>query len=295
MKKLVQKIISKVQFPISSKLEYMEGHVAQQGLLTSGFSRAAATMQCRVIDESNPISWEFSAFSQSGEDGITEYLISKLKNSNRYFIEIGAANGIENNSAWLAHAKKFSGLMIDGNSYAIEIAKKFATPFIEAVHLFVNADNINELKRLAVYKDPDFFSLDLDGNDYYMIKLLLESGFKPKVLAVEYNSAYGPIQSKTIQYDAGFNLVKAHPSCLYYGVSITGWKTLLEKYGYHFITVDSNGVNAFFVDASQFENSFINGIKGLSFVENAYQMRKFKLTWEQQFEIIKSMNFFEIQ
>lgn len=295
MKKVLRKISNKIQAPVTERLNDLNTAILNQGLLNSGFARAAATIPLRKIDESNPISWEFSAFSQSGEDGIIDYLISQVVSSNRYFIEIGAANGIENNTAWLAHARKFSGLMIDGNSQAISIAKSVSTPFMEAMHLFVNDDNIQQLRDLAVYDNPDLFSLDIDGNDYYIVKAILEAAFKPKVFVVEFNSAYGPTAAKTIKYAADFNIIKAHPSYLYYGVSISGWKVLFEKFGYQFVTVDSNGVNAFFIDPSQFNSNFTKQIKGLPFAENSFQMRKFKFGWEKQFELIKNMNFFEIK
>jgi hypothetical protein len=295
MKSISRNLFNKILAPVTDKLNNLDDLILYQIKLSNGFSRAAATMHSRTLDSTDPLSWEFSGFSQNGEDGIIDYLISKLKSTNRYFIEIGASNGIENNTAWLAHAKKYSGLMIDGSAWAIEIAKKITTPFVDSVVLFVNADNINQLKDLSVYKDPDLFSLDIDGNDYYMVKLILESGFRPKIFVVEYNSAYGPEQSKTIQYAADFDIHKAHTSHLYYGVSIHGWKNLFHKHGYTFITTDSNGVNGFFADASQFDREFLSKIKGLPFRENAFQMRKFKFGWEKQFELIKDMNFFEIK
>lgn len=295
MKALFRTFFNKTQAPVIDKLNNLNDLIHYQMVLSNGFSRAAATIHSRVINESNPLTWEFSAFSQSGEDGIIDYLISQLTNSNRYFIEIGAANGIENNTAWLAHAKKFSGLMIDGNPYAISVAKSIATPFMDVAHLFVNADNIQELRNLAVLDNPDVFSLDIDGNDYYIVKAILQGKFKPKVFVVEYNSAYGPSASKTIKYAADFNINKAHPSYLYYGVSIAGWKTLFEQFGYQFVTVDSNGVNAFFIDPTQFNSNFTKQIKGLPFAENSYQLRKFKFGWEKQFELISDMNFFDIK
>ena len=41
---------------------------------------------------------EFSNFSQNGEDGIIEFLSSKISNNDKYFVEIGCGNGLENNS-----------------------------------------------------------------------------------------------------------------------------------------------------------------------------------------------------
>ncbi len=69
----------------------------------------------RNLCAKTPTSWEFCGFSQNGEDGIIDYLCQKIINPNRYFVEIGAADGLENNTAWLAIARKFSGLMIEGS------------------------------------------------------------------------------------------------------------------------------------------------------------------------------------
>src|SRR4029079_4576029 len=77
-------------------------------------ARAAATSSLRRIDPATPSTWEFSGFSQHGEDGILDYLCGHLRQPNRYFIEIGASNGLENNTTWLAVAKRYGGLMIDG-------------------------------------------------------------------------------------------------------------------------------------------------------------------------------------
>lgn len=127
-----------------------------------------ATAELRTIDPTNPLSWEFSAFSQNGEDGLIDYLTQKVKNSNYYFIEIGASGGIENNTAWLAIARKYNGLMIEGDLKSAQMCKQIIPSLnlgVECTNLFVDKDNVEQLCELALYKDPDFFSLDIDGND----------------------------------------------------------------------------------------------------------------------------------
>src|SRR2546425_8526004 len=79
------------------------------------YTRAAASAPLRQLDPTRPTTWGFSAFSQNNEDGITDYLLGRLRHSNRYFVEIGAGDGVENNTAWLALARRYSGLMIEGN------------------------------------------------------------------------------------------------------------------------------------------------------------------------------------
>lgn len=260
-------------------------------------SKGAAMMHARRIDLSQPGSWEFSGFSQNGEDGILDVLRSQLLTSNRYFIEIGSADGIENNTAWLLVAEKFSGIMIDGNMKLVEQANRVIVQYsigAECHNVFITKNNVHDLLKMAVYTDPDVFSLDIDGNDYFIAQRILDIGFRPKIFIVEYNSVFGPERSMTISYHDEFDYTAAHPTQLYYGVSIAGWKRFFESHGYRFVTVDRNGVNAFFVDPAYFNFDFLESVNGLSFSENRYQLRKFKMGSEKQFMMIQDQKFITI-
>ena len=254
-------------------------------------SRGAAMMHARKVDLRRPATWEFSGFSQNGEDGIIDVLRSQLKNSNRYFIEIGTSDGIENNTAWLLVAEKFAGIMIEGTASQVERAKRVVIPHstgAECYNMFVTRESISELQKLAVFRDPDVFSLDIDGNDYYLAKVILDGGFRPKIFVVEYNSAYGPDRNLTIEYQADFDVWTAHNTQLYYGVSVTAWRRFFQSRGYRFVTVDRNGVNAFFVDPAQFDAGFLDGISGLEFAENTSQLRRHPKGHESQFALISN-------
>ena len=203
----------------------------------------------RNICLTDPLSWEFSGFSQNGEDGIIEMLVSKLSQKNKYFIEIGSADGIDNNSAWLLINHNFNGIMIEGDDSLTNTAKRVIAHYnhgLQIINHMVNIKSIDYIKSITQFTNPDVFSLDIDSIDYYVAKELFEKGFEPKIFIVEYNSAFGPDQKITVEYSENFNFGSHHPSFLYYGVSINAWKSLFKKYGYKFITVDSNGVNAFF-------------------------------------------------
>ena len=80
-----------------------------------GLSKGSISKTNRDIDLTKPSSWEFSGLSQNGEDGIINVLKNQLIKSNRYFIEIGTADGLENNSAWLLITENFNGLMIEAD------------------------------------------------------------------------------------------------------------------------------------------------------------------------------------
>jgi hypothetical protein len=260
-------------------------------------ARGAAMMSARKIDLAAPSTWEFSGFSQNGEDGILDVLRKQLKSTNRYFVEIGAGDGIENNTAWLAIVEKHGGVMIDGDAHRAERAARMISGTnlgVECRHMFVVPALGSQIVSLARHRDPDVFSLDIDGCDYYVVQALLDAGLRPRIIAVEYNSVFGPERSATIEYQEHFDFTQAHPTQLYYGVSIAGWRTCLEKRGYRFVTVERNGVNAFFADPAHFEAGFLQGVKGLEFAENHYQLRKFRVPSEEQFSLIASQRFVPI-
>ncbi|MBS1808086.1 MAG: hypothetical protein JST84_07845 [Acidobacteria bacterium] len=260
-------------------------------------SRGAATSSLRTIDLAEPLTWEFSGFSQNGEDGVIDVLMRHIIQPNYYFIEIGASDGIENNTSWLAISRRFGGVFVEGNPIASQWCRYVFTPLnygVEFVNMFVTQDNMTELRNLARYSNPDVFSLDIDGNDYYVAKAVLDAGFRPKIFIVEYNSAFGPTQSLTIPYKKDFQVVQSYKDNLYYGCSIAGWQKLLSPRGYKFVTVERNGVNAFFIDPTTFESSFVEAIRGKSFSENVSQAREYKTDWHQQFALIQDREFFNI-
>ncbi|MEP7361502.1 MAG: hypothetical protein ABI744_07980, partial [Chloroflexota bacterium] len=119
-------------------------------------------------------------------------------------------------------------------------------------------------------------------------------GFRPRIIAVEYNAVFGVERRLTIDYQPDFVLADADPHRLRYGVSIAGWRAFMDSQGYRFVTVERCGVNAFFVDPTCFEPAFLDGIRGLGFAENRYQQWKFGMPSEDQFALVSGQPFLEI-
>jgi hypothetical protein len=257
--------------------------------LVSSYARSACGLQLQNKNSKKTLDWEFSGFSQNGEDGIIQVLIENCKENNNYFVEIGCGDGVENNTAFLAHNKKWSGLMIEGSKNEYNTLNKSKPWLVNALNEFVTLDNIELIKETFLFNHPDVFSIDIDGVDYHIVSRLMELGFLPKIIVVEYNSAFGPNSNLTIPYEAAFNMFTTDHPYLYYGVSINAWKNLLKNYGYEFITVDSNGVNAFFIQSDNFNSEFINNVEGIEFCENRHQLRLFNCNWENQFIKIKHL------
>jgi hypothetical protein len=255
-------------------------------------ARGGATAPLRRIDPARPLTWAFSAFSQNNEDGITDYLLGRLVAPNRYFVEIGASDGVENNTAWLALARRYSGLMVEGNERLSRRSERIVRPMalgVRMVHMFVDRDTAPRVVDLAVQKDPDFFSLDIDGNDYHVARALFDAGLRPRVCTVEYNASFGPELSVTIAYRQDFNYRTAHPDRLYWGASIAAWRKFFGLHGYRFVTVEPNGTNAYFADPAAFDPAFLDAVQGEDFRDNFEVVARLGLRWPDQLSRLRGM------
>jgi hypothetical protein len=258
-------------------------------------SRGALNVATRRFRERDPGSWEFSAFSQNGEDGIVDHLMSLIRTPNHYFLEVGASDGLENNSSYLAYVKKYPGVMVEADAFLSTRAERFLQSMnwaVKYLNLMVTPDLASQVIDECLHTDPDFFSLDIDGNDYFVARALLEGGLRPKTVCVEYNSAFGPSRSVTIPYSPGLDYLTFHPSQLYYGVSIAAWRTLFEEHGYSFVSVETHGINAFFIDPQAV--GLPPGTEAIEFAENTTQLRRHGAGWEVQFDQIRTLPLIDI-
>lgn len=294
---LCRRKISNREIPMNRIARFLRSVVRLQriniALTRGGQSRAA-----RVVDDGEPASWEFSGFSQNGEDGIIDYLLGQVASPNKYFVEIGASDGLENNTTWLAMTRRYSGMWVEGNAVTSSFCNDILGPLnngVESINQFCTAENVPALLEKMIYRNPDVFSLDVDGTDFYLARGLFGRGFKPKICVVEYNSAFGPDQELTIPYITSVKPSPSDQAKLYYGCSIAGWRKAFASWGYHFVTVDSNGVNAFFVDPAQLSTDSVCRSKGAVFAENFAQHREHEVGWAGQWEKIKHLPFAGIE
>jgi hypothetical protein len=93
----------------------------------------------------------------------------------------------------------------------------------------------------------DLFSLDLDGNDFWIINAADLTGIK--VVVLEYNPLFGKLKALTVPQEDSFDRTKKHFSWLYYGASLKAFVNILSEKGFTFIGTNRVGNNAFFVAA----------------------------------------------
>ena len=191
---------------------------------------------------------EFRVFSQFGEDGIIQFLISNTEIPNKTFVEFGVEDYAESNTRFLLINNDWSGLVIDGSQPNVETIKNDAICWkhdLTALNAFITKDNINSLIASRFSGDMGLLSIDIDGNDYWIWDSI--NVVNPRIVICEYNSVFGSKHCVTIPYSADFVRQNAHWSNLYFGASLGALTMLAERRGYFFVGCNSAGNNAFFV------------------------------------------------
>lgn len=196
---------------------------------------------------------EVKVYSQWGEDGILDYIFRRLEIPKPKVIEVGAGDFTECNSRFLAENLNASVVAIDIRDDLIEAISK--TNLIWKTHIlgiqtWVTSSNINKLIEKAQHfmGGVDMVSLDLDGNDFWIINAADLTGIS--VVVVEYNPLFGNLKALTVPEEDAFDRTKKHFSWLYYGASLKAFVNVLSSKGFRFIGTNRVGNNAFFVASS---------------------------------------------
>ena len=101
----------------------------------------------------------------------------------------------------------------------------------------------------GVPHDFDLLSIDIDRNDYWVLKALLEgtgagtASYRPRVIVAEINSHIPVREARTVAYDANAQW----DGTTYGGASLLAMTKLLEQHHFSLVYCESHGVNCFFV------------------------------------------------
>jgi hypothetical protein len=182
--------------------------------------------------------------SQNGEDGVIGEVFRRVGTTDRVFVEIGVGDGRENNTAFLL-AQGWTGFWVDGDpAFEATIAARpdLSDGCIRGTAAFVTRENVaGVLGGMGVPSAFDFLSLDVDQNTYYVWEGL--AAFRPRVIAIEYNSMIPPEVDWKVRYVPD-RVWDGTPNS---GASLKALERLGARLGYSIVGCDFNGVNAFFV------------------------------------------------
>jgi len=86
----------------------------------------------------------------------------------------------------------WSGVWIGATDLSVRIPA--SSRKLQFEHEWVTLDNCTEILRRGIQKIGakivNLISMDLDGNDLFFVKSILEQGFDPDVFIVEYNGKF---------------------------------------------------------------------------------------------------------
>ena len=246
--------------------------------------------------------YEFKVFSQFGDDGLIQYLISKIRSLNETFVEFGVGDYSECNTKFLLMNNNWSGFVIEGDEKSVKRIYQWSDFWkydLRCANSFITKENINELMKESGFKDVGLLHIDMDGVDYWIWDVIDCKYLNPSIVILEYNSVFGCERVISVPYKADFYRTDAHYSNLYWGASLKALVDLSKRKGYKFIGCNSAGNNAYFVKQE------LEGFDELTveegFVESKYREsrnEKGMLTYlrgSERLEIIKGRTVFNIE
>lgn len=205
--------------------------------------------EMRERQPGNPAGHGWKSYSQNDEDGIIRYCLQKIASGcalKKTFVEIGIGAGFENNSYQLL-LDGYTGCWIEGNPKFIATIREqlaFRQKRLFVKESFVTLENIEktlgECLSFLGAGEVDFFSLDVDGNDYYFLPVCVEK-LNPKLVCVEYNGKFPPPTVLYMKYNQSYVWDRTD----YNGASLQALANAMP--GYRLVACSAVGINAFFV------------------------------------------------
>lgn len=226
----------------------------------------------RYCDPKRLTRFEYSVYSQFGEDGITAEIFHRIGETDRAFVEIGAGDGIENNTAYLL-TRGWSGAWIEASRRSVErIQLRFKTQLaVNTLRLRdarVTAANVEALLAdLDVPREFDLLSIDIDYNTYWIWRAI--RAYSPRVVVIEYNAAFPPADAWMVRYDAD----QSWDGSTHAGASLKALCLLAEEKGYRLVGCCFAGSNAFFVRDDLVQDRFAEPFTA----ENHYEPARYFL------------------
>jgi len=192
------------------------------------------------------VDYSHNVYSQFGEDGVIEKVLSIIGTKSKIAVEFGAWDGLHlSNIANLwKRDSSWKAVLIEGD---IERFKELVTNTkgyncvpIQA-WVGIGPDDCLEaiLKKHGICEVPDILSIDIDGNDYHIFESLKK--LRPRLIICEYNPTIPVTYDVYAPYSSDNN----------FGQSVGALNRIAEKKGYKLIALTLT--NAFYVLKEDFD------------------------------------------
>jgi len=272
-------------------------HIVRNTPLENGYEELT-----NIVGRDKPVSeYGCKLQSQNSEDGNIYYILSVIKPKSKTTFEICAGDGIECNSANLILNHGYQGILLDGNSHAIEEGVKFynqqnCQTRVKFLHGWITRENIHLFVEAAQLEttEIDVLIMDIDGNDYWVLKEIIDKKLlNPRVIVVEYQDIIGPSRALTIPYDPYFVHQKYDvwygPN--YCGASLQAFIHLLKK-DYAFVGCEKLGFNGYFVRRDELEGK--EGLQEMTDVTPCFEYEKVQFGMTHRWPRTSNMEWIDV-
>lgn len=200
-----------------------------------------STDQASAADKPKLKDFGFNRHSQFGEDGVIERIFGVLGTRSKVCVEFGAWDGFHLSNTAHLWTHGWKGVLIEGDPKRFrELTVNVAAHDCVCIEAWVARDGPGCLEALlrqhGLGAEVDLLSIDIDGDDYYILESLQE--LRPRVIICEYNP--------TIPADV--DLVASYGN--YFGASVAALERLARTKGYRLVALTDT--NCFFVQEQDF-------------------------------------------
>jgi hypothetical protein len=184
-------------------------------------------------------------YSQNGEDGMVAEIFRRIDYKNKFFVEIGIGDGLENNTRLLLETG-WHGVWIEGDQVAAaRAAGTFATHVgqgaLAIVSTTVAPDSINAiLDEAQVPQEVDFLSVDIDQHTSHVWRSINR---RSRVACIEYNASIPAAYAIEVPYDSS----QTWDGTNWFGAGLKSIELIGRAKGLALVGCDLAGVNAFLV------------------------------------------------
>ena len=124
MKKYIKRFLAKIGNALSDSL-VKQNNVYIQSMVNNDIQKIYDNK--KYAEPGRLLRSGFKVWSQNDEDGIIQEIFNRIDTKNKYFVEIGVGDGLENNTLFLL-VKGWKGLWVEGSRKNFNfIEKKFNT------------------------------------------------------------------------------------------------------------------------------------------------------------------------
>lgn len=175
-------------------------------------------------------------YSQHDEQSIISSIIEKY-NIVKKAIEIGINTGA-----------KGTGTVLQGNTVFLKelgweckwLDAKTVFPGVKKVSVY--PENINQL--IEPSDTIGIFSIDIDSEDWHVVKALLDHGHRPQLFVCETNSYLDPMSDLVMPLGHRRSI---RPKSICHGATLKAFDNLLHRFNYNFMCTTKLGNNGFWI------------------------------------------------